>query len=140
MKVSLAYSPCPNDTFMFHAMVEGLVDTEELSFDVTLSDVENLNLSAASGTYDISKLSYHGWFNVMKHYRMLESGSALGYDCGPLCVCKAGNQAAASLKEPRVAIPGIYTTGALLYDLAFEGCSSRILGGAFFPENVISGF
>ena len=126
MKVSLAYSPCPNDTFMFHAMVEGLVDTEGLSFDVTLSDVEDLNLSAASGTYDISKLSYHGWFNVMEHYRMLESGSALGYDCGPLCVCKAGNQAATSLKEPIVAIPGIYTTGALLYDLAFEGLGIKV--------------
>jgi 1,4-dihydroxy-6-naphthoate synthase len=111
---------------MFHAMVEGLVDTEGLSFDVTLSDVEDLNLSAVSGIYDISKMSYHGWFNVMKHYRMLNSGSALGYDCGPLCVCKAGNQAAASLREPRVAIPGIYTTGALLYDLAFEGRGIKV--------------
>jgi 1,4-dihydroxy-6-naphthoate synthase len=126
MKVSLAYSPCPNDTFMFHAMVKGLVDTEELSFDVTLSDVEDLNQRAVSGTYDISKMSYHGWFNVMKHYRMLTSGSALGYDCGPLCVCKAGNQAAALLKKPRVAIPGIYTTGALLYDLAFEGHGIKV--------------
>ena len=78
MKVSLAYSPCPNDTFMFHAMVEELVDTEGLSFDVTLSDVEDLNLSAASGTYDISKLSYHGWFNVMEHYRILRAVRRLG--------------------------------------------------------------
>ena len=126
MRVSLAYSPCPNDTFMFHAMVEGLVDTEGISFDVILSDVEDLNLRAVSGTYDISKMSYHGWFNVMESYRMLESGSALGYDCGPLCVCKAGNHAAALLKSPRVAIPGIYTTGALLYDLAFEGRGIKV--------------
>ena len=142
MRVSLAYSPCPNDTFMFHAMVEGLVDTEGLSFDVTLSDVEDLNMSAPSLTYDISKMSYHGWFNVMGLYRMLESGSALGYDCGPLCVCKAGNHAAASFKSAvssevpgdvatppttlRVAIPGKYTTGALLYDLAFEGRGIKV--------------
>ncbi len=136
MRVSLAYSPCPNDTFMFHAMVEGLVDTEGISFDVILSDVEDLNLRAVSGTYDISKMSYHGWFNVMESYRMLESGSALGYDCGPLCVCRAGNQAAVSSEVPgdvvtppktlRVAIPGKYTTGALLYDLAFEGRGIKV--------------
>lgn len=126
MRVSLAYSPCPNDTFMFHAMVKGLIDTEGLSFDVTLSDVEDLNLRATSGAYDISKMSYHGWFNVMEHYRMLESGSALGYDCGPLCVCKAGNSAAAKLKNPRVAIPGRFTTGALLYDLAFKGQGIKV--------------
>jgi len=121
MRVTLAFSSCPNDTFMFHAMVHSLVDTEGLEFDITISDVEDLNKAAQYAGYDISKMSYHGYFTVMESYSMLSCGSALGYDCGPLLVCREGDTSLFEKDKPRVAVPGMYTTGALLYKLAFSG-------------------
>ena len=126
MKLSLAFSSCPNDTFMFHAMTHGLVDTSGLEFEVEVYDVEQLNHSALKGTYDISKLSYHGYFNVIDSYRMLDSGSALGWGCGPLLVCAQGNEGIVARDDIKVAVPGTYTTGALLYSMAFPGKGTQI--------------
>ena len=125
MHLKLAFSSCPNDTFMFHALVHGLVDTEGLSFDVDIYDVEELNERAQRGVYDMTKLSYHGWFTVRDAYDMLETGSALGYDCGPLLVCRA-DRPQQPTPESRVAVPGRYTTGALLYSLAYPGLGTQI--------------
>ncbi len=86
MNLSLAYSPCPNDTFAFHAMVNNLVDCEGLSFSVDLADVEQLNIKSMDEQYDICKMSYHAFFYVCDRYVMLRSGSALGYNNGPLFV------------------------------------------------------
>lgn len=126
MNVKLAFSPCPNDTFMFHAMVHGLVDTEGLSFGVEIHDVEELNERARRGLYDVTKLSYHGWFGVRDAYAMLDAGSALGWDCGPLLVCRAGDEHAAERSPLRVAVPGRYTTGALLCSLAYPGLGEQV--------------
>ena len=126
MKLKLAFSSCPNDTFMFHALVHGLVDTEGLSFDVEIHDVEMLNERAQGGVHDVSKLSYHGWFTVRDRYAMLSSGSALGYDCGPLLVCRAGDADVLHRSELKIATPGRYTTGALLCSLAYPGLGEQL--------------
>lgn len=125
-KLKLAFSSCPNDTFMFHALVHGLVDTEGLAFDVDIYDVEELNERAQRGVYDVSKLSYHGWFTVRDAYAMLDAGSALGWDCGPLLVRRAGDDAVLERRPLRIAIPGRYTTGALLCTLAYPGLGEQV--------------
>ena len=126
MKLKLAFSSCPNDTFMFHALVHGLVDTEGLDFDVDIYDVEELNERAQRGYYDMTKLSYHGWFTVRDRYAMLESGSALGWDCGPLLVRRAGDESVLERRPLTIAIPGRYTTGALLCSLAYPGLGGTV--------------
>ncbi len=126
MSLKLAFSPCPNDTFMFHALVHGLVDAEGLSFDVYIHDVEELNARAQRETYDITKLSYHGWFTVRDRYEMLSSGSALGWDCGPLLVRRAGDEDVLERRPLKIAIPGTFTTGALLCTLAYPGLGEQI--------------
>ncbi len=86
MRLKLAYSPCPNDTFAFHAMVYNLIDTEGIEFLPELADVELLNKRAAEDVYDVCKLSYSTFFSLCDKYVMLRSGSALGYNNGPLFV------------------------------------------------------
>jgi len=131
MTLSLAYSPCPNDTFAFHAMVHNLVDTEGLTFSVELADVEQLNKSAAAGKFDVCKLSYHAFFYICDNYAMLRSGSALGYNNGPLFVTrqetvslfnKDGSINRSKLDGLKVAIPGEKTTAALLLKVAYPEC------------------
>ena len=124
--MKLAFSSCPNDTFMFHALVHGLVDMEGLTFDVDIYDVEELNERAQHEVYDITKLSYHGWFTVRDRYAMLNAGSALGWDCGPLLVCRVGDRNVLRRKDLRIAVPGRYTTGALLCTLAYPGLGVQI--------------
>ncbi len=122
MRLSLAYSPCPNDTFIFHAMINHLVDTEGFEFEVTLADVESLNRSAAEGKFDICKLSYHALFQLNGTYRALRSGSALGYNNAPILVKSEENAlltADSISSETLVAIPGEWTTAALLLKIAF---------------------
>lgn len=121
MEINLAYSPCPNDTFAFHAMINGLVDTEGLTFKVHLADVEELNQSAIRGEFEVTKLSYHGFFEVAERYVMLNSGSALGFNNGPLLVQKEGGDFnSGSL----IAIPGMHTTAALLLKTAYPQCTN----------------
>lgn len=138
MNLTLAFSPCPNDTFAFHAMINSLVDTEGLTFTVEMADVEELNTRAAQGRYDICKLSYHAFFTIANQYIMLRSGSALGFNNGPLLVKKAGQPNQNKLPDnknpqchglsftqnklpynPLIAIPGIHTTAALLLKAAY---------------------
>jgi 1,4-dihydroxy-6-naphthoate synthase len=127
MRLKLAYSPCPNDTFAFHAMVHGLVDTEGLEFETILADVEQLNMGAAAGKFEICKLSYHAFFQLAESYVMLRSGSALGHHNGPLLVTPEkshlsglrGEELEKALAAASVLIPGKMTTGALLLKVAF---------------------
>ncbi|NQV76270.1 MAG: 1,4-dihydroxy-6-naphthoate synthase [Bacteroidetes bacterium] len=88
MKLSLGFSPCPNDTFIFDAMIHQKIDTEGLSFDVVFDDVETLNQKAFRAELDITKLSYHAYAYLTKKYVLLHSGSALGFGVGPLLICK----------------------------------------------------
>jgi 1,4-dihydroxy-6-naphthoate synthase len=120
MTLSLGFSPCPNDCFMFDAIVHRRIDTEGLEFSVRLADVEALNKAAFAGEADVTKLSYHAFAHCASDYALLDAGSALGRNCGPLLVSKraisSGEVAAGTLK---IAIPGKYTTANLLLGLAF---------------------
>ena len=88
MKLTLGFSPCPNDTFIFDAMVHGRIDTEGLEFDYFLADVEELNRKALASEVDITKISYHAYAYVARDYLILDSGSALGHRNGPLLISK----------------------------------------------------
>jgi len=106
---TLSYSPCPNDTFIFHAMTHGLIDTEGFSFTPFLEDVETLNQMAAKGASDITKLSTAAFAHLRDRYAMLFSGSALGRGCGPLIVKRSGVETDC-LGTSRIAVPGLMTT------------------------------
>ena len=118
MKLTLAISTCPNDTFAFDALLHQKVDTEGLSFDLRLADVEELNQLAASEMFDITKLSYHAYAHVAPSYFILDAGSALGRGNGPVLVSKH-KLSADELRRAIVAIPGELTTAAILLRLAF---------------------
>ncbi len=124
MTLSLAFSPCPNDCFMFDAIVHQRIDLEGLTFDVRLADVEALNRDAFDGRTDVTKLSYHAFAYCADRYVMLNAGSALGRHCGPLLISKrpitADDVAAGDL---RIATPGTYTTANLLLGLAFPAAT-----------------
>lgn len=118
MKFSLGFSPCPNDTFIFDALVNKKIDTEGLDFDVYLEDVETLNQWAMKGKLDISKISYGVLPLLLDHYRLLDSGGALGKGVGPLLIAKK-TLALTDIPECRIAVPGQRTTAHLLFSLAF---------------------
>jgi 1,4-dihydroxy-6-naphthoate synthase len=114
--ISIGYSPCPNDTFIFYALVHGKIDTEDFIFKETLLDVETLNRLALSSNLDVTKISYHAFGFLRKDYCLLRSGSAMGRGCGPMIVSKEGNELE-DLKGKRIAIPGKLTTANLLLQL-----------------------
>lgn len=115
-ELTLGFSPCPNDTFMFYPLVHGLVDTGGLVCRERLEDVETLNQLALEGALDISKVSYHALGHIRDRYALLRSGSALGRGCGPLLVA-TGNIDPADLTGKTIAVPGRYTTALLLLRL-----------------------
>lgn len=120
MKLTLGFSPCPNDTFIFDAMVNGLIDTRGLEFDIVMEDVEQLNIWAADDKLDITKLSFRTFLDVVTQYALLHSGSALGKGVGPLLVSH-GQVDIAGIDGMTIAIPGANTTANLLLSLAFPG-------------------
>jgi len=124
MKFTLGYSPCPNDTFIFDAMVHGKIDTEGLEFDVLHADVEELNRKAFKSELDITKLSYHAYAHLTKEYILLRSGSALGNNCGPLLVAASEIQKE-KLESLKIAIPGKYTTANFLLTFAFPNLKNK---------------
>jgi len=118
MKLTLGFSPCPNDTFIFDAMVHGRIDTEGLEFDFFLADVEELNRKALDSKVDITKISYHAYTHVAENYLILDSGSALGHRNGPLLISKR-TIAPEELGRIKIAIPGKLTTANLLFSIAW---------------------
>ena len=114
--LSLGYSSCPNDTFIFYALVHGKIDTGDLKFKEILLDVEALNQKAINSELDITKVSYSAFANLREDYCLLRSGGALGRGCGPLVVSKR-NYSMKDLKGKRIAIPGELTTAYLLLQL-----------------------
>lgn len=119
--LSLAFSPCPNDTFIFNALVNRILPDPGFSLNrLVLDDVESLNRQALKGEFDITKLSFHAYGHVQEDYALLTAGSALGRGCGPLLVAKeySGNQ-----RFGKIAIPGRYTTAAMLLQLYHPGVS-----------------
>lgn len=124
MKLTLGFSTCPNDTFIFDAMIHQKVDTEGLQFEVVLADVEELNKNAFSGTIDITKLSYHAFAYIANSYKLLTSGSALGYKNGPLLISK-NKIYPDEVKDIKVAIPGKHTTANLLFSIVYPNVKQK---------------
>lgn len=124
MKLSLGLSPCPNDTFIFDALVNGAIDTGGLRFDPVLEDVETLNEWALEGRLDVTKLSYGVLPLVSREYVLLESGGALGRGVGPLLVTSAGHGTFDPAAD-RVALPGEHTTAHLLFSFAYPGARRK---------------
>src|SRR6201999_626819 len=105
MRFTLGFSPCPNDTFIFDALVNKKIDTEGLDFKVSLEDVETLNQWAMQGKLDISKISYGVLPLVLPKYELLDSGGALGKGVGPLLIAREAIPLA-NIRDCRIAIPG----------------------------------
>lgn len=144
MEIELGFSPCPNDTFIFDAMVHGRIDTEGLTFKVTLADVEELNRLAFANALQVTKLSFHAYAYVFERYMLLNSGSALGTNCGPLLIAKQ-QMTPESVNGLRIAIPGRYTTANFLMGFAFPQALNRVemlfsdIEGAVAREEVDAG-
>lgn len=120
MNLSLRFSPCPNDTFIFEALVNRRVTDESLHFEIQLADIEQLNHWAISGEPDICKVSAGVLPFIAEEYQVIDSGSALGYGCGPLLVARADLPWDLRMKEElSVAIPGLYTTANLLLSIVY---------------------
>lgn len=118
MKLTIGFSTCPNDTFIFDALIHKKIDTEGLDFELLLADVEELNKAAFSNEIDITKLSYHAYAYVADNYKLLNSGSALGNNNGPLLISKHKIYLD-EVSDLNIAIPGKYTTANLLLTIAY---------------------
>lgn len=130
MKLTLGFSPCPNDTFIFDALIHHKIDTEGLDFEVFYDDVETLNQKAFRSELDITKLSYHAFAYVANQYVLLDAGSALGYGVGPMLICKQDaqelrTQLDAGNPQLKIGIPGKYTTANFLLSLAFPEATNK---------------
>jgi 1,4-dihydroxy-6-naphthoate synthase len=123
MKLTLGFSPCPNDTFIFDALVHHKIDTEGLEFELVFADVEQLNKWAFQGKLDITKLSYNAFTHCVNDYILLDSGSALGNNCGPLLIKKPNT---ILTKESKIDIPGKYTTANMLLSIAFPKNQNKV--------------
>jgi 1,4-dihydroxy-6-naphthoate synthase len=133
-----AFSTCPNDTYAFFAMIHGRIDTHNIKFMPQMQDIDMLNSMALRAFYPITKLSFYAYLTLSSTYELLDSGSALGYGCGPLLVAKSGDVLPRGAK---IAVPGEYTTAHLLlklwssvpynieivrFDLIFDGVRSGL--------------
>jgi len=127
MKLTLGFSPCPNDTFIFDGLVNKKIDTRGLAFDVVLEDVQTLNEWALQGKLDISKISYGVLPLVVDKYVLLNSGGALGKGVGPLLITnKEQGITIDEVNESSIAIPGENTTAHLLFSLAFPNAKNKV--------------
>jgi 1,4-dihydroxy-6-naphthoate synthase len=131
MKLSLGFSPCPNDTFIFDAMIHHKIDTEGLDFEVFYNDVETLNQKAMKGELDITKLSYHAFAYVADKYVLMDAGSALGFGVGPMLICKYDPERLLSELQSesvslKIGIPGKYTTANFLLGTAFPNAAIKV--------------
>jgi 1,4-dihydroxy-6-naphthoate synthase len=132
-KLTLGFSPCPNDTFIFDALIHHKIDTEGLDFEVFYDDVETLNQKAMRGELDISKLSYHAFAYVAEKYVLLDAGSALGFGVGPMLISKREISIAelentnpdTGNTQLKIGIPGKYTTANFLLGLAFPQATNK---------------
>jgi 1,4-dihydroxy-6-naphthoate synthase len=117
-ELTLAYSPCPNDTFLFYHLVHSSLSSK-IKIKEELHDVEHLNLSAHRGIYDITKLSFFAFFSILDKYILLNTGSALGRGCGPLLVKKKG-KSISNYSGQRILVPGMLTTANLLLNIYLQ--------------------
>ena len=125
MKITLGFSPCPNDTFIFDALVNKKIDTEDLEFEAVLEDVQTLNDLAAEKRLDVTKLSFPALFNQADNYVILNSGAALGKGVGPLLIAKKMVDVP-DIEHCRIAIPGENTTANFLLSYVFPQAKNKI--------------
>jgi 1,4-dihydroxy-6-naphthoate synthase len=131
MKLTIGFSPCPNDTFIFDALVNGKIDAEGLEFEVLLEDVQTLNEWALQGKLDVSKISYGVYPKVLNTYHLLKSGGALGKGVGPLLIAKNdlrftnNEELQKFVNDSSVAIPGVNTTAHFLFTQAFPNAKNK---------------
>jgi len=127
MKFTIGFSPCPNDTFIFDALVNKKIDTEGFDFEVLMEDVQTLNKWAINKKLDISKISYGVLPLVLNNYLVLSSGGALGKGVGPLLISKNDNgEIFSSIEKKIVAIPGENTTAHMLFSSAFPAARNKL--------------
>ena len=131
-ELTFGYSPCPNDTFMFNAIAHGTVGIAGIRIEPVLYDVETLNNLAMDAVLDVTKLSFYAWLAVKDSYRLLNSGAALGFGCGPVLVAKQP-LTKTQIQHSRVALPGRWTTAHLLFRLWAPDVHQRI----FMPYDQI---
>ncbi|MFN9492794.1 MAG: MqnA/MqnD/SBP family protein, partial [Sphingobacteriales bacterium] len=124
MKLTLGFSPCPNDTFIFDALVNEKIDVQGFKFDVMMEDVETLNRWAMQEKLDITKISYGVLPRILPAYRVLDAGGALGKGVGPLLVAKQPIDLE-DVSQLRVALPGANTTAHMLFTLAFPDAQQK---------------
>lgn len=124
MKYKLGFSPCPNDTFIFDALLHNKIDTKGLEFEVVLEDVETLNRMAFEEKLDFTKLSFATYSLVLDKYVLLNSGAALGRGCGPMLIYKNDFEIK-NLPNLRIGIPGKFTTANFLCSMAFPGAINK---------------
>jgi 1,4-dihydroxy-6-naphthoate synthase len=126
MRLTLGFSPCPNDCFMFDAMVHRRIDLEGLEFDVRMADIEALNAAAFARHIDVTKLSFHAYAYCIGNYVLLDAGSALGRNCGPLLISKREiSRDEVARGDLKIAIPGTFTTANFLLSLAFPRATGK---------------
>lgn len=126
MKFTLGFSPCPNDTFIFDALVNNKIDTEGFEFDVQLEDVETLNQWALEGKLDITKLSFPAFFKSLEHYTLLNAGSAIGNGVGPLLITDSKTELTSEeINQASIALPGKNTTANLLFSYAYPDANDK---------------
>ena len=125
MTFTLGFSPCPNDTFIFDALINKKIDTEGIYFEAILEDVQTLNQWALEKRLDVTKLSYGVLPLVMENYALLNSGSALGTGVGPLLIANSADQGL-NIEQNIIAIPGENTTAHLLFSLAYPHAKNKI--------------
>jgi 1,4-dihydroxy-6-naphthoate synthase len=125
-QLTLGYSPCPNDTFIFYALVQGKVPVPGITIRERLEDVETLNQLALNGMLDLTKISYHALGHLREQYALLRSGGALGRGCGPLIVARPGTRIE-DLRSGTIAIPGRLTTAWLLLQMFDRGLNKVVV-------------
>lgn len=123
-KLTLGFSPCPNDTFIFDAIVNKRIEVGDFELEVVLADVEELNRMAADGKLDVTKISYNAFAYVHYQYQLLNGGSALGNNCGPLLIAK-DKLTESELKQASIAIPGERTTANFLMSFAYPEVKNK---------------
>jgi len=138
MKLKLGFSTCPNDTFIFDAMVHHKIDTEGVEFEYFMGDVEELNKMAFSGAAHITKISFNAFTKLANDYVLLDSGAALGENCGPLIIA-ASDFPVEELNNKKIAVPGFNTTANLLMEYAFPKAVNKVEMLFSDIENAVAG-
>ena len=127
MELELGFSPCPNDTFIFDAMLHGKIDTEGITFIPVIEDVETLNQQALQQALAITKLSYHAFAHLVDKYILLDAGSALGFGVGPLLISKNKiENISEKIADLKIGIPGKLTTANFLLNIAFPQAQQKV--------------